>query len=325
MGLTNFPNGISSFGVPVMGGGGIPATPGSVLFVDYTNGDDGISVKSNSSRRPFKTVAMAYDKATTNKDDVIVLQGNASHVLTEMLTVAKNRVHFVGMDGTSRRYGQNAKLSMGVTTAATDLGAVLNTGIRNSFHNIKFTSANTVAESLYTFLDGGEYLSMSCCEIYKETDLDQTGAAELVMNGDSAQIRGCWIGSTANIISGAIVRANVLMTKAVAGVGKVSRDVTFEDCYFVKKAGHVNNRYFYGANATDVERMLTIRNSLFFAQKLSTAIPAQCVAFAAEQTEGYVLIDNCSSIGNTKLSTTTGVHITGAVPTYATSGIAVAA
>lgn len=325
MSLTNFPNGISSFGVPVMGGGGIPATPGNVLFVDYTNGDDGVSVKANSSRRPFKTIAMAYSKATTNKDDVIVLQGSASHVLTEMLTVAKSRVHFVGMDGTSRRYGQNAKITLGVTTAATDIGTILNTGIRNSFQNIKFTNANTVAQGIYCFVEGGEYTVIDGCEIYKETDLDQTGAAELVMNGDSAQVRNCWIGSTANAIAGAIIRPNVLMTKGLAGTGLVARDVTFENCMFVKKAGHVNNRFVYGANADDVERMLLIRNSVFFSQKLSTAIPAQCVAFGAEQSAGYVLIDNCSSIGNTKLSTTTGVHITGAVPTYATSGIAVAA
>jgi len=324
MGLTNFPNGISSFGVPVMGGG-VPATPGNFLFVDYTLGNDGISVKANSAQRPFKTIAAAYAQARTNKDDVIVLMGSASHVLTEMLTVAKNRVHFVGMDGTSRMYGQNAKISMGVTTAATDLGALLNTGVRNSFHNIKFTSANTVAQSLYSVLEGGEYSVYSNCEFYKETDLDQTGAAELVMNGDSAQLINCTIGSNANAIAGAIVRANVLMTKEVAGAGKVSRDVLFKNCLFWKKAGHVNNRFVYGANATDVERMLLIDDSVFFTTKLSTAVPAQCVAFAAEQTEGFALIRNCSSINNTKLSTTTGVYIDGAVPTYATSGIAVAA
>jgi len=325
MPLTNYPNGISSFGVPVMGGGGIPATPGNVLFVDYGNGSDGVTVKSNSARHAFKTIDAAYDAARTNKDDVIALIGNSSHALTEMLTVAKNRVHFVGVDATNRRYGQNAKISLGVTTAATDIGTILNTGVRNSFTNIKFTNANTVAEGIYCFVEGGEYTVIDSCEIYKETDLDVTGAAELVMNGDSAQVRNCWIGSTANAIAGAITRANVLVTQGLAGSGKVARDVTFENCLFVKKAGHVNNRYVYGANATDVERMLLIRNSVFFAQKLSTAVPAQCVAFGAEQTAGWCLIDNCSSIGNTKLSTTTGVYITGPVPTYATSGIAVAA
>jgi len=323
MGLTNFPNGISSFGIPVMGSGGIPATPGTIYFVDYGNGSDGNSGKSPS--KAFKTIAKAYSMVTTNKDDVIALIGSASHVLTEMLTVSKSRVHFVGVDGLGGRfYGQNAKVSLGVTTAATDIGTILNTGIRNSFTNIKFTNANTVAQGIYCFVEGGEYTVLNSCEIYKETDLDQTGAAELVMNGDSAQVINCTIGSLANAIAGAIVRANVLVTKGVAGAGKVARDVLFENCHFWKKAGHVNNRFVYGANADDVERMLLIRNCVFFSQKLSTAVPAQCVAFGAEQSAGYVLIDNCSSIGNTKLSTTTGIHITGAVPTYATSGIAVA-
>lgn len=324
MGITNFPNGVSSFGVPLTGSG-VPATSGNVLWVNYTYGDDGRSVKSQSAQRPLKTVAKAYSYATTNKDDVICLTGSAFHPVTEMLTVAKNRVHFVGVDGTpGRMYGQNAKISMGVTTAATDIGAVLNTGVRNSFQNIKFSSANTKEESIYTVVEGGEYSLYLNCEFFKETDLDVTGAAELVMNGDSSQVVGCTIGSSANAISGAITRANVLVTQGLAGAGKVARDVLIRDCLFLKKAGHVNNRFVYGANHNDIERMLLIKDCVFFSQKLSTAVPAQCVAFGAEQTAGYVLVDNPSSIGNTKVSTTTGVYITGAVPTYATSGIAVA-
>ena len=35
MGLTNFPNGVSSFGVPILGGGTI-FTTGSIFFVDST-------------------------------------------------------------------------------------------------------------------------------------------------------------------------------------------------------------------------------------------------------------------------------------------------
>lgn len=325
MGYTNFPNGITSFGVPVLGGGGIPATPGNVIFVDYGNGDDGRSIKSNTAQRAFKTIAKAYSLATTNKDDVIVLVGNSTHTLTEMLSVTKNRVHFVGVDGTAGRYyGQNAKVSLGVTTAATDIGTISNTGVRNSFTNIKFINENTVSEGIYCFVEGGEYTVIDRCEIYKSTDLDVTGAAELVMNGDSAQVVNCTIGSLVNAISGAITRANVLVTKAVAGAGKVARDVVFENCRFWKKAGHVNNRYIYGANATDVERMFHVKGCTFFNTKLATAVPAQCVAFGAEQSEGFVLLDGCTSINNTKQSTTTGVYIQGVVPTYATSGIAVA-
>jgi hypothetical protein len=324
MSLTNFPNGISSFGIPVLGGGGIPASPGKFLFVDYGNGDDGRSVKSNSAERPFKTVEKAYSLATTNKDDVIVLVGNTTHTLTEMLTVSKNRVHFVGMDGTLRKYGQNAKIALGVTTAATNLGTVLNTGVRNSYSNIKFVNSDTLGTDLYTFLDGGEYMSMSFCEIYKESLLSTTGAAEMVMNGDSAQIVNCTIGSLANFQTGTTIRPGVLVTKATAGAGLVARDVSFIGCNFWKNAGHVNGRHVYGANATDVERLMMFEDCTFVNSVLAAAVPAQCVAFGASQTVGQVLIKNCTSINNTKLSTTTGVLIAGPVPTYATAGIAVA-
>ena len=324
MGLTNFPGGVSSFGIPQMGAG-IPTTFGDIFFVDYTNGSDGVGVKSNSIKRPFKTIDKAYGLATTNKNDVIALAAYGTHVLTEMLTVAKNRVHFVGLDCAGRAYGQGAKVNLGVTGVATNLGTVLNTGVRNSFQNIKFGNDDTGAATLYAFLDGGEYMFMQGCEIYKSSLLTNTDAAEMVMNGDSAQVINCTIGSLANALTTDDIRPNVLLTQGIAGAGKVARDVTFKGCSFWKKAGHVNNRFAYGANATDIERMLLFDNCLFFSQKLSVAAPAQCVAFAAEQTAGYVLIKDCVSIGNTKLSTTTGVHIAGTVPTYATSGIAVAA
>lgn len=303
---------------------GAPAGLTRVYYVDYGTGSDRRSHRSNSPTWPFKTIDKAMDLITTNKNEGIALMGSATHVLTEMLTVSKSRVHMFGFDPGGRAYGQNAKVSLGVTAVATDIGTILNTGVRNSFRNIKFMNSNTVAEGIYCFVEGGEYTVLQACEIYKETDLDVTGAAELVMNGDSAQVIGCMIGSSANAVVGDVVRANVLMTAGLAGAGKVARDVMFKDCLFLKKASHVNNRFFYGANATDVERMLLVKGCNFFSAKLSGATPAQCVAFGAQQTEGYVLIDGCTSVGNTKLSTTTGVYIAGVVPTYATAGIAVA-
>lgn len=321
MGLVNYSQGLASFGVPLMGGGGIPAVAGDVFFVDYGNGDDGVGKKSNSAKRPFKTIAKAYSLATTNKDDLIVLMGNSTHTLTAMLDVSKNRVHFVGMDGTVRRYGHNAKVSLGVTTAATDIATVQNTGVRNTFHNIKFLNSNTVTEGIYCFADGGEYTVMSFCELYKDTDLDQTGAAELLCNADSAQYYGVTIGSLVNAISGAILRPCVKLNRETL-TGKVARDVTFENCLFWRKAGNAANTFISAPGATDVERMLWVRNSTFINAKLAGAAPDECIKTAA-QTEGQVLAENCISINNTKISTSTGVLLTGAVPTYATSGIAI--
>ena len=40
MGVTNFPNGVASYGAPIIGGG-MPITAGTVYYVSYANGSDG--------------------------------------------------------------------------------------------------------------------------------------------------------------------------------------------------------------------------------------------------------------------------------------------
>lgn len=321
--VTNYQNGISSYGMPVFGNG-VPLTKGNVYFVDYGNGSDGYS--GMSLNQPLKTIAAAYGKCTTNNFDVIALMGSSTHTLTEMLTISKNRITIMGIDGSpGRYYGQAAKVSLGVTTAATDIATILNTGVRNVFHNIKFMNSNTVTEGIYCFAEGGEYTQLINCEIYKSTDLDVTGAAELVMNGDSAQVIGCTIGSNVNAISGAIIRPCVLVSRETI-TGKAARDVLFKDCYFWRNCGNAANRFVYGANANDVERMMIFDNCKFFNTKLAAATPAQTIAFGASQTEGYVLCVNPVSIGSaTALSTTTGVYAIGPDPSSAaaTMGIAI--
>jgi len=302
---------------------GLPATPGAVYYVNYGTGSDDVGTKANSIRRPWKTVDKAVDSVTTNKDDLIVLTGNSTHVLSEMLTVEKNRVHFLGFDGTSRRYGQNAKVSLTATTGATNIATIKNTGVRNSFSNIKFINESTVAQGLYCFVDGGEYLVMQDCEIYKSTDLDETGASELVINGDSAQFRRCTIGSLANLIVGTVIRANVRVTGAIAGAGKVMRDNTFEDCLLWRRSGSTSDRFVYAAADADVERLLLFKNTGFINAKNSTAVPAQAVATGASLTIGAIVLDTtCYGVNVTKMSTSTGVYVMGATPNSG-AGIAV--
>ena len=60
MALTNFPNGVSSFGVPMIGGiGGIPLT-GTWYFVNPAAGSDGN--EGTSPESPFATIYQAYNK-----------------------------------------------------------------------------------------------------------------------------------------------------------------------------------------------------------------------------------------------------------------------
>lgn len=259
--------------------------------------------------RFFSSLSAAYDATESNNNDVIILDGNSTHTLTSMLTVSKSRVHFVGLDylmGVHRSTGQSTKVSLGVTTAATDIGTILNTGVRNSFRGIKFLNANTVTEGIYCFVDGGEYTYMEDCEIYKSTDLDVTGAAEFVCNADNPLYYNCTFGSLADARSGAVIRANVLFTKGIAGSGLVTRDATFRNCQFWIQCTNTANRFCYGANATDIERLCLFDNCNFICNGASSAIPAQNVAFGASLTVGAVLLKNCSSLlASTAMSTTT--------------------
>lgn len=321
---TNYPSGITSLNVPVIGGGGIPATYGRYIFVNYTTGVDGGPIESNTMQQPYKTIAAAYAQMRDGYDDVMVLFGSATHVLTEMLDITKSRVHFVGMDGTfGRMYGQNAKVSLGVTTAATDIATVQNTGVRNSFSNIKFMNSNTVTEGINTFAEGGEYAIFTNCEFYKETDLDVTTACEFLANGDSSQFFGCTFGSLANIVADNVIRPCFKATATLAG--KKLRDNVLVDCMFWRKAAGTEAVMVYGANATDVERLLLLKNCSFISNALGAATPAHAVGFGAAQTQGTVLLQDCASVDCTVMAqASVGIYVAGAVPTFATTGVAVA-
>jgi len=240
-----------------------------------------------------------------------------------MLDVTKSRVHFVGMDGTyGRLYGQNAKVSLGVTTATTDIATMQNTGVRNSFTNIKFLNSNTVAEGIYCVAEGGEYTVYTNCEIYKDTDLDVTGAAEMLHNGDSTQMVDCTIGSLANIVADNVIRPCVKVTATLSG--KKFRDGVFINCMFWRKAGGTETMMIYGANATDVERLLLCKNCSFINSTLAAADPAHAVGFGAAQTEGVVLLQDCASTRCTVMAqASVGIGVAGAVPTFATTGVSV--
>ena len=325
MGLTNFPNGITSMGTPIMGSG-IPTGLTKILFVDYGNGSDGVSEKSNSAVRPFKTISKAEGLITTNKNEGIALMGNSTHTLTEMLTVDKNRMHMFGYDPGGRVYGQNAKVSLGVTTAVTDIGTLLNTGVRNSFSNIKFMNANTVDEGIYCVVESGEFTVFSNFEIYKSTDLDQTAASELVLNGDSSQFFNGTIGSLANAQTGTTIRPCVALNNNLAPSGtKQMRECYFHNVRMLKHSGHTSSAFVWATADADVERTLELNDCKFINAVLSAATPAVAVGGAAALTVGQIVISgNSYEVGCTALATQTGIFVT--MPTYAAgSGSAIQA
>lgn len=96
MGLTNYPNGITSFGVPVIGSGNIPTTTGTYYFVDSATGAAGNDGKSPTTA--FATVDQGISACTANKSDVvIVMPGHAETVTATSIALDVAGVQVVGL------------------------------------------------------------------------------------------------------------------------------------------------------------------------------------------------------------------------------------
>jgi hypothetical protein len=319
---TKFPNGVTSLGIPQIGAG-VPAGFGNYWFVDAIYGLDGNSGQATSAA--FKTLEYALSRVTNNNDDVILLRGSSTaYNLDAMLDMsAYSRTHLIGLDGAWRTYGQGAHVVFAGTTGASNIAVLKNGGTRNSYTNIKWDNGSTINECLYTVADAGEYGLFTNCEFYKSTDLDQTGAAEFLWNGDSTQMENCTIGSLADVLVGSIIRPCVLLTAGLAAAGAVCRDGLIRNTRMWRNASATTNTFVYGANATDVERTLNLEHVGFINNGISAFKPAQCVKFGASLSSGQVVLGpTCYGSNVTKISTTTGVLVTGPAPNYGT-GIAV--
>lgn len=301
--MTTFGDQVFQFGGAPVGMGGVPTTFGDYWFVDpdATGSGNGKTMKN-----AFTTVGAAVAVSTTNNHDVIMMNANSSHSTAstdDELTLTNGRTHFVGLGGGSRYLGQRTRWTMGVTTGSA-IAVLKNTGVGNTFTNIKFDSSDTLATSLYSVAEGGEYTQYTNCEIVKSTDLDQTTAAHMLMNGDSAYMVGCAIGSLDYEVS--VKRPTMLMNRTTIS-GKVARDVIIEDCLFLIKTSDSDASLVHGDNANDVERMLLFKNCGFLNAVLSSADPDQAVEFDNAQTQGSVILDNCWTLNCSAASLTVGV------------------
>ena len=317
-------NGFNPLGVP--GNTYVVFNTSDAAYVQYYKDhnriyDDGTEVVQTS-------LSAANTAITSNRHDLVLVNAHSGHAQTSMLTISKNRSHWYGMgfrDGSSGM-GARARITMGVTTAATDIAVMQNTGDGNTFSNLKFDSSNTKAESLYALAEGGEYSIYRGCEVYKSTDLNETTAAEVLMNGDSGQFHDCTIGSNVNAISGAIIRPCVQLARETI-TGKVCRDSLFKGTKFWRKAGNTTNAFVDATGTTDVERMLMFDDCDFFNTELAAAIPAEAVTCSGgKQTEGLIALKNCNAWNVTLLKeASVGIWVVGAVPTHNTTGLAVEA
>ena len=138
--MTNFPNGVASFGVPVLPGVDSDVGPrsGNVWWVDsgYASGPG-----NGTFAKPFLTVAAAVDKATaTNGDTIYVKDGHAETFSAAVSTWAKAGVAIIGLGNG----GTRPTFTMGTATTVNIALSSANMILKNLLFNTTFDAVVAV-------------------------------------------------------------------------------------------------------------------------------------------------------------------------------------
>ena len=284
---------------------------------NYAKLDEVFKADTEGVVRVFTTLADAYAAVTSNNNDVICLDAHTSHALTGMLTVAKNRVNFIGMDGGGRINSQGTKITL-ATAVAGDVATVLNTGVRNSFRNIKFIQSGTNTAQIYGFIDAGEGTYAENCHFDHYTLLSTAGTAGLLFAGDTCNYVHCQFGNSTVYRTG-----NPTQALLVGNYGSAfARYSYFENCEFVQYSSQTTARCVGTTGAAHVIGWIKFNACGFNGGNLgdgATAGGTQAAAVVSALTSGYLLIDNrCSFFNITAACSTNASNINA-------SGVAVAA
>lgn len=106
MAYTNFPNGLTSFGVPLIGSGTLPITNGTYYFVCNRAGANGSNGNTGTDMEaPLATLAQAITNATASENDVIVVMEGHSETITGAggITMSKAGLTVVGLGNAGQR------------------------------------------------------------------------------------------------------------------------------------------------------------------------------------------------------------------------------
>lgn len=325
MALTNFPNGLSSFGVPMVGGiGGIPLT-GIWYFLDPANGSDGNDGLSPES--PLSTLAYAYSKLRDGKNDVIVLIGDGSTAatarLSSQLVWAKDAAHLIGQTAPSM-IAQRARIST-ATGATANIANLVNVTAQGCiFANFSlFQGVGEAATAEQLWQDAGErnyYGNVAFGGMGSAAGASEAGSYSLKLFGGSENLfDGCYFGADTQDRDEA--NTNVLIRKDASNVAS-TRNV-FRNCVFSMRATAGTPTFIDANEAGAVDRFNLFTNCKFINSNQAQAIAA-VAAFNAAQ-GGITILDNCSATGATDwtASDTAVVQITGPVPNGDTSGMSV--
>lgn len=336
--LTNFPNGISSFGVPVMGNfGGIPFT-GNYWFVNPITGADG---NDGTPALPLKTLYGALARCISGNNDVVILIGDGASTGTARLSLAlaqatdstatsgtlnwnKNATHLIGVCAPTR-VGQRARIAppTGVYTAATFVGTnfVNVTGTGCLFANIDtFAGFSTGVNGMVGWADAGGRNAYVNCNVQGMADAASAAGSssrDMVISSQENSFTKCTIGT--DTVARSAANASIEFTTAAA------RNV-FESCIFPFMTSAATPLGIKSA-VGGMDRWQSFENCTFINSVQSGSTAMDGLSTLAASSGGLILFKNPTLVGITEFGTDATsrgqIYVDGAAPTAGTSGIAV--
>lgn len=291
---------------------------------NYDRLNDLVKTDPDGVVRLYTTLQAAYTAATSNQNDVILLQGYGAHAVTTGIAWSKSRIHVIGMDGGDRLVQQGARV---VGAAADDTGYVIKvTGTRNSFRNIKFDQGSTDAAGLTVAQFGGEgTLCKNCSFVFSTaTNIDgsETTTYEVVMGEDSGTFINCTFGNDTLDTTGA---------RAVMAIDRVSnfscKSNIFKDCMWNILSDDANANFIRVLATSDAKFGNTFINPVFHASICNTTggvILTDAVDSVSSLVEGDLFFINpACNCTNFSSAITDKLYVVGTTSAAATSGVAV--
>lgn len=266
MSFTNFPNGVSSLGIPVIGAGMIPFSAQSkVFFVDQLRGSDGHD--GTTPKKALATLSKAHSLMVDNRNDVAVVigsvtgtnptsNGGSSIAVRESATLAwsKNQCHIIGLS--HNRISQRVS----IRSDGTEFTPLVNvTGDGCVFANIHAFHGYDDDSAQICWQDAGErnaYYNVHFGGMGHQTAADNAGGRSLkVGSGGNGEhyFKDCVIGI--DTVTRGAANASLELT------GATPRNI-FEDCVFPAHTD-AGTPLFVTVGASGIDRFVLFKNCVF--------------------------------------------------------------
>jgi hypothetical protein len=294
--ITNFPNGVSSFGIPVVGGGGTLFGIGrdaKRFFVNPRIGSD--NNNGLSPRAPLATITQSHALMTSEAGDVCYYIGSDggtddSSRDTATITWSKSGCTLIGICAPVP-VSQRARISP-TTSIAGPLLTV--SGSNNYFANFQLFQGHNAASTALSVTGQRNYFhNVHIGGIGHDTAGDDAASESLLLSGSENEFNRCTIGLDTAVRSAACAEIRI-----VAGSTAATRNY-FRDCHVTSYADNAGALHVDIPDSGGIDRFVWFERCKF-TNSIDSAATQMTVSMNIHATcGGTVYLEDCLRYGAT--------------------------